>query len=203
MKHVSAKQLAIDWDRPAPAPADRVLLAGKRYDGADMEAVFRRAASMPVPPPLVSANELAALAMKAHRAAAAFVVHGKPQPKQRARKGKNGRWYTPTPTRNYEALVRDVASLYLGAHWRKDGVFRLEVRIVVNDHRPFDSDNVLKAVSDAMNGVAYDDDRQVTETATSKHYEPGGRPRIEVRLERLGDAPEKVKRKTRRKVAGT
>lgn len=129
-----------------------------------------------------------------------FTVHGKPQPKQRARKGKNGRWYTPTPTRNYEALVRDVAGLHLG-QWRKDGQFRLEVHMVQNDYRPMDTDNVLKAVSDALNGVGYDDDRQVTETATSKAVELGGRPRIVVRLERLGDAPERVKRKKAARVA--
>ena len=142
-----------------------------------------------------------ALYLEEVRGVRVFTVFGRPQPKQRARKGKNGRWYTPTPTRNYEALVRDVASLELGV-WRKDGVFRLEVHAYVADHRPFDCDNVLKSVGDALNGVGYEDDRQVTETATSKAYEPGGRPRIVVRLERLGDAPEKTKRSKRRK-AGT
>lgn len=115
-----------------------------------------------------------------------FDVPGPPQPKQRARRGKGGRWYTPAPTRRYEKAVRDVAELLMGASWRKDGVFRLTVHAVAGTHRRFDCDNVLKAVSDALNGVGYEDDNQVTETRASKAVE-AGQERTSIVLERIGD----------------
>ena len=123
-----------------------------------------------------------------------FAVQGKPQPKQRARLGKGGRVFTPAETRRYEAVVRDVAALYLG-RWRRDGLYRLTVEAVFTDNRRRDADNVLKAVSDALNGVGYEDDNQVVESIARKMH--GDAERTLVLLERVGDAPQK-RRKVRK-----
>ncbi len=125
-----------------------------------------------------------------------FTVQGKPQPKQRARLGKGGRVFTPAETRRYEAVVRDVAALYLG-RWRRDGLYRLTVEAVFTDNRRRDADNVLKAVSDALNGVGYEDDNQVVESIARKMRSDSGGERTVVLLERVGDAPVK-----RRKAGG-
>lgn len=122
-----------------------------------------------------------------------FIVFGPPQPKQRARRGARGRWYTPAETRRYEAAVRAIASVNL-AHWRRDGTYRLRVSAFFGDRRRRDLDNVVKAVGDALNGVGYEDDSQVVETRTSKHVAPGD-PRTIVMLERIGDAPARKARR--------
>jgi crossover junction endodeoxyribonuclease RusA len=105
-----------------------------------------------------------------------FWVSGKPQAKQRPRVGKGGRIYTPRETAEYEAHV--------GWCWREAGGERIEkgtavrvelhvskdgVEVVVEpaeDRRHTaraDLDNIAKSVLDGLNGVAFDDDRQVAE----------------------------------------
>jgi crossover junction endodeoxyribonuclease RusA len=101
-------------------------------------------------------------------------VDGKPQAKQRPRVGRGGRVYTPKETRDYEQLV--------AAAWRAAGgpclpkgtaaevtihVYRdrVEVSVEVADGLPAtaraDLDNLAKSVLDGLNGVAFDDDRQI------------------------------------------
>jgi Holliday junction resolvase RusA-like endonuclease len=91
--------------------------------------------------------------------------------------------------------VAEVALMRLGRSWSLDGVYRLTVLAVLANRRRLDGSNVLKAVEDALNGIAYHDDSQVMETSARKLIEPRGHERTEVLLERIGDAPA---RKTRR-----
>ena len=93
-----------------------------------------------------------------------FVVRGPPQPKERARRGKGGRWYTPERTRAYEAAVRNMAALSRHRRWPVDRQYAVTVTAYFADGRARDVDNVLKAVLDGLAGVAFSNDRQVVET---------------------------------------
>lgn len=105
-----------------------------------------------------------------------FTVFGPPQPKQRARKGKGGRWYTPNPTRRYERAVRNVAVL----HRPPDGE-RYEVVVVCYfaDARRRDADNVLKSVMDSCNGVLWADDSLIARATVEKRIDRA-EPRTEI-----------------------
>ena len=104
-----------------------------------------------------------------------FTVPGRPQGKQRPRLGRGGRVYTPAATQRYE---RSVASSYLVAtHGRNLAGYRGPVQIRIAclfaDLRRRDLDNVIKAVLDGLNGIAYRDDCQVTHiSATRGHGSP-------------------------------
>lgn len=122
-----------------------------------------------------------------------FFAPGKPQGKARARSVRtaNGKisHYTPQKTRTYEGLIRTQALTSMGmerptrrpvklmllinyeipitwAKWKIQAA--LEGRIVPTV-KP-DSDNVTKAVKDALNGVAWHDDCQVVLTEVQKQY---------------------------------
>jgi Holliday junction resolvase RusA-like endonuclease len=114
-----------------------------------------------------------------------FVVFGKPQPKQRARKSKSGHFYTPEETRRYEAAVKGAARLAvreLGEAWPLDRQYKLTMRCYFPDNRPRDLDNVIKSVADGMNKVAYQDDRRIRECSAVREIDRS-HPRTEVLLE--------------------
>ncbi len=119
--------------------------------------------------------------------ALSFTVSGAPVGKQRPRvvRGRNGgiRTYTPRKTVTYERLV---AAEALAAGARRGKLlppYSLEVCIWWPDHRRRDADNVLKAVGDALNGVVWEDDCQVTRTVTQVMGVTKDSPRIEVKIE--------------------
>lgn len=75
------------------------------------------------------------------------------------------RYYLPRPARLMRAKDPDGAIPHTG--------------------RP-DVDNLTKAIFDALNGVAWKDDGQVSMTTMCKHYhEKWGKPRAEIRIEEL------------------
>lgn len=86
-------------------------------------------------------------------------VSGDPVPKGRPRLGRNGNVYTPARTAEYERAI--------GWEWRKaqhpklDGALWVEIEVGEGKY-PADLDNYVKAALDALNGIAWDDDRQVT-----------------------------------------
>jgi Holliday junction resolvase RusA-like endonuclease len=107
-----------------------------------------------------------------------FVVPGLPIPKARARKGKNGAWYTPKVTKQYEEAIAATFKAITHGSVRYDGPVSLSIEAVYGDDpelrvritplpsgrtkRP-DVDNIAKIVMDALNGVAYEDDAQIVE----------------------------------------
>ena len=98
--------------------------------------------------------------------------------KRRARfNSRTGKPYTPKKT---VADEQAVANAYKGE--RYDGAVRLDVHVyrALPKDRPKstlsepdtikpDLDNIVKAVMDGLNGVAYDDDSQVVEIHAYKH----------------------------------
>lgn len=132
-----------------------------------------------------------------------FTVEGKPQGKARARTfydkrvGKM-RSITPEQTKSYEDLIRwnykaaggqylgeKVLSVDIKAYYPIPKAFSKAKRDeAVSDHlRPTtkpDCDNIIKVVLDALNGVAYYDDKQVVCVSCNKYYAPNGYLKIEL-----------------------
>ena len=116
-----------------------------------------------------------------------FTVDGKPQGKQRARRGKGGRWYTQAATVVYEntvsaeALAAMTVSGIVRRYRRYSGPVNLTVACYFPDARRRDADNVLKSVMDGMNGIAYRDDSQVTKATVTKAIDRE-HPRTEIEV---------------------
>ncbi len=95
-----------------------------------------------------------------------FFVDGTPRPKARARvvRGRDGKVHgvTPASTRAWEQRVGLVARVFLArVRWRPvAAAYELDVE-VHGSNLCSDIDNHAKAVLDALNGVAYPDDRCV------------------------------------------
>lgn len=117
----------------------------------------------------------------------AFIVMGKPQGKQRARRSRYGHWYTPRQTVKYEQAVQAeclVVMTQKGIPKRQACSAVVSVSCFFPDATRRDGDNVLKAVQDALNGVLWDDDSQVIE-ATVRTAIDRDLPRTEVAVELL------------------
>ena len=121
--------------------------------------------------------------------------------KQRARRGKGGVWYTPEATR---AAERRIATEWMAARLgRLSGP--LSLRVVAEYAPPKswskawktsacgepyaqkpDGSNVLKLVEDALNGVAYADDRQIAEVSIRQVY--GAADSLTIEIREMADA---------------
>jgi Holliday junction resolvase RusA-like endonuclease len=107
---------------------------------------------------------------------------GPPQPKERARRGKGGRWYTPERTRRFEDAVREMARLMAPHSWMTGEHYHVALTAYFPDARARDLDNVCKAVLDACNKVLWADDRQVVRVLLSREIDRA-LPRTEVLVE--------------------
>ena len=128
-----------------------------------------------------------------------FVVPGQPYGKGRPRASSRGgfvRMYTPATTLAYESEIARLAEMARGdwpvlatpmslrviahhaipASWPK----RKQLQALNGEVIPGkpDLDNVAKAVLDALNGVIYEDDKQVIRLVAEKRYSV--EPRVEV-----------------------
>lgn len=132
----------------------------------------------------------------------AFIVKGEPKGKGRPRFAKSGHTYTPKETRDYEERIRtEYLKLYYGIKFEKGiplkmSIFaefavpksdskRLREKKLQNELLPTkkpDADNIVKVVADALNGLAYHDDTQITDIRIVKRY--GANPHISVFVER-------------------
>lgn len=116
---------------------------------------------------------------------------GKGRPKAAKRFGKGGASYTaiitPDRTVNYESMVKMLAHNALAGKPMLRGPLELsfvvttsipaawtQKRRIANEHIPEycikapDLDNIAKAISDGMNGVAYADDKQIAQFGASR-----------------------------------
>lgn len=119
-----------------------------------------------------------------------FIVEGDPQGKARPRFSRiSGRVYTPAKTARYEREIKNAflstgGTLIPDGHYVSitvDAYFKIpksyikgkrwacEANINRPDKKP-DMDNILKVVMDALNKVAYKDDKQVIEVRCRKWY---------------------------------
>ena len=98
-----------------------------------------------------------------------FSVPGPPVGKERPRVARSGT-YTPPRTVAYEQQVAWTALPKMRGMTpcAEDGV-SVRVDIYPSNRKTPDVDNVLKAVLDALQGVVYQNDRQVTQAAVTRH----------------------------------
>ena len=95
---------------------------------------------------------------------ASVVFIGNPLPKERPRMGKGGRVFTPQRTVEYEAKIASLLKECVGdLPVDSTSEFGLRCRFFRGDRRRVDCDNLIKAVSDAANGIAWGDDSQIVE----------------------------------------
>lgn len=134
-----------------------------------------------------------------------FTVDGKPQGKARPRVTKSGHAYTPRSTMLYEDHVRAEYARQTNSYRFADDTLlclqiwafmpipkstskakrkqMLEEWSIRPAKRP-DLDNVLKAIADALNGVAYADDAQIVDMRASRWYSDV--PRVDVHITEMG-----------------
>lgn len=128
-----------------------------------------------------------------------FEVPLQPVGKGRPRFTRHGHAYTPTKTRDFEKAVAQAFRVAYPDHEPFTGPVSVEVYAffaipeswtkkkreaalaggVPHIGRP-DADNCLKVVEDALNGLAFVDDSQITDASVQKRY--GSRPRVEVNI---------------------
>ena len=120
-------------------------------------------------------------------------INGMPQGKARPRFTKGGRAYTPQKTRRYEEAVREAALLAaqaqgfvkhdkdtpleacvtawfpVPASWPKKKRAAALSGALYPTGKP-DADNIAKAVLDAVNGIAFHDDKQIVSLTVRKRY---------------------------------
>lgn len=135
-----------------------------------------------------------------------FTVEGKPQGKARARTFYNkqiGKMQSITPeqTKSYEDLIR-WSYISQGGKFYGEKALCIEIvafysipkafskvkrnKAISGDIRPTtkpDGDNIIKVVLDALNGVAYTDDKAVVSVCCSKYYSTS--PRVQVKIEKI------------------
>lgn len=121
-----------------------------------------------------------------------FFVEGKPQGKARPRfSQKTHTVYTPKNTADYEKRIRNAfrecqgewqklpsdcyafvkiqAQYPIPQSWSKRKKKEAIAGLIMPTTKP-DGDNILKVVLDALNGLAYEDDRQVVKMGIIKVY---------------------------------
>ena len=130
-------------------------------------------------------------------------INGEPRGKQRPRFTKQGRTYTPKETRQYEQEIREAAlkaaailgyakppadcpvQVHITSHcaipksWsrkKREAAQQGKIRPTVEP----DADNIGKIICDALNEIAYHDDKQVVELLVSKRYARHGEPHVGV-----------------------
>lgn len=127
-----------------------------------------------------------------------ITIPGTPIAKARPRVTRSGHAYTPQRTKDYENLVRQCFQIEHGSPMlegalaleldlyfsipkstRKKDVPAMRTGQIRPTKRP-DLDNCLKAVSDALNGVAYKDDSQIVAVVVQKFY--GDEPRADIKI---------------------
>ena len=124
----------------------------------------------------------------------AFTVYGNPVPKARARtvRLKNGMTttFTPGKTADWESMIRlqtleHKPDKLLDQALAIKAVFVLQRPKSVPKKRQYpetkpDLDNLLKSLTDAMEGIIYTNDSRIVKKVVSKEY--GDPPRVEVEV---------------------
>lgn len=132
----------------------------------------------------------------AHR----FTVYGDPRGKGRPRFTRRGHTYTDQPTAEYEQAVANAwkgealcciesepTEITIDAFFKVPTSLskkkRAELFGTAFLHKP-DADNIGKIVLDALNGLAYQDDRQIDRLTVNKKYvwSDDERPRVEITI---------------------
>ena len=127
-----------------------------------------------------------------------LVIPGEPVAKGRPRVTKWGT-YTPEKTKNYETLVKELFFIEHG-QTLLEGQLKIDIKayfsipksaskkkkqlMLEGELRPTkkpDADNILKIIGDALNDLAYKDDKQIVSANIEKFYSDEPRVQIEIK----------------------
>lgn len=129
-----------------------------------------------------------------------FEICGKPVAKGRPRFTRNGHAYTPAKTVEFENLVKlEYQTVANGFRFPDDAPLGMTVtaffpipkstskkkqalmkeRYIRPCKKP-DGDNILKAIADALNEIAYKDDSQIVECTVKKYYSVEPKTYVEI-----------------------
>lgn len=137
-----------------------------------------------------------------------FIVKGRPQGKKRPRFSRVSRTvYTPRETISYENQIAmafkagggrcvpegqcvavSVTAFFPVPKSYSKGKRKACIDGYIRPDKKPDIDNVLKVVLDALNGLAYDDDKQVIEAICRKYY-TDGEGYLWIVIKSVGDKP--------------
>lgn len=106
------------------------------------------------------------------RLVVAFELNQRPHPKGRPRFG-NGHAFTDDKTRRYEDAVKAACVAAMNGRAPHPGPVELMALFEQRDARAADVDNLLKACSDAIEGSAFVNDKQVTRLAAARVLKAG------------------------------
>lgn len=98
-----------------------------------------------------------------------LIIPGEPRNKERARKGKGGRHYTPDATRYATDLIKALARQAWGPQKPDREPWRLRLEFHVLARHGKDGDNMEKLVMDALQGVLFVNDSQVLDCHWTIH----------------------------------
>jgi Holliday junction resolvase RusA-like endonuclease len=122
--------------------------------------------AVPFPPP-----KPAAIQTVADPGVVTFVVEGQPIPKQRpAFNSKTKKAYTPEETVAWEGLVAGEALVAMVGKEPLEGNLTAVLEFRRKDNKRADIDNLVKGFFDPMNGIVYNDDKQVVELHARVRY---------------------------------
>jgi Holliday junction resolvase RusA-like endonuclease len=91
-----------------------------------------------------------------------IIIPGKPQGKQRPRKGKYENFYTPPKTKAYEEKVA-LCGLKEKGKIKKGEKCKLIIRAYFKGKQSCDLTNLEKSIEDGLQGIVFPNDRQVKE----------------------------------------
>ncbi len=122
--------------------------------------------------------------------------------KQRPRVLKNGITYTPKKTVEYETFIKEMYVTECRNEKPKEGPVKMSIRAYfpipksvskikktsmergnIRPTKKPDVDNIVKIVGDALNGLAYLDDKQIVSCSVEKFY--SSIPRLEIEIEEV------------------
>lgn len=114
-----------------------------------------------------------------------LIIDGDPVSKARPRFGAGGKVYTPAKTAIYEEFVGyKMKEALMGDPPDSESTFALRCFFYRGSRQRIDCDNLIKAQSDAANGVVWEDDAQVGEII-GKLFLNQDIPRAEVLIYRI------------------
>lgn len=131
-----------------------------------------------------------------------IAMDGIPAPKERARKGSRGHFYTPSKTRKREndlgwlantamrgrqiitgpVSVTILAVFPVPASWSRAKRAGALLGAIHHTSKP-DADNVWKLATDALNRIVFKDDAQACETRVFKRY--GEKPSLTIEVKEI------------------
>lgn len=129
-------------------------------------------------------------------------IPGEAVAKARPRMTRSGHTYTPAKTKNYEAYIKSLFCQEYPHFAPMEGEIAAEISVYslipnskskkqkalmksgyIRPQKKPDCDNLAKGILDALNGLAYQDDRQVVDLGVHKYY--SDQPRAEVIIREL------------------